>query len=370
MNKPRILLLSAYDASSHRYWHELLTEQLTDFDWTVLTLPDRHFYWRIRSNALTFTLQHRQTLLSGFDLMLATSMVDLCGLRGLLPGVSRIPTLLYFHENQFAYPVRKPSSNIINSQLVSIYSSLSADRVLFNSSYNRRSFLTGARELFQKMPDGVPGDVMIDVEHSSLVLPVPISTPVAGSAATIDHRASSDRLEIVWNHRWEYDKQPEVFFAAMHLLQDHSVDFVLHIMGQSFRQEPACFSTAKDTFGDRIETWGFQPRDVYLQKLQQADLVVSSAAHDFQGLGMLEAMSQGCVPIAPARVAYEEYIPADLLYHCEAGASNEPVVLFEKLISLFGGDRPEVPDVSRFQAVTLLEQYRLLLAETISAARP
>jgi len=121
VDKQRILLLSAYDASSHRYWRELLADRLTDFDWAVVALPDRHFYWRIRSNALTYALQHRDILAEGYDLILATSMVDLCGLRGLLPAISQIPTVLYFHENQFAYPVRKPSSNIINSQLVSVY---------------------------------------------------------------------------------------------------------------------------------------------------------------------------------------------------------------------------------------------------------
>ena len=312
MRRLKILLLSAYDASSHRYWRQLLTEHLTAFDWTVVTLPDRHFYWRIRSNALTYALQHREALSGEYDLILATSMVDLCGLRGLLPALGRIPTVLYFHENQFAYPVRKPNSNIINSQLVSIYSSLCADRVLFNSNYNQQSFLSGAKTLFKKMPDGVPANAMADVERTSEVLPVPIQTGPTGSAAVSIERPSSRVVEIVWNHRWEYDKQPEVFFAAMQLLQNHGVDFVLHVMGQSFREIPECFTQAIDTFGERIVTWGYQPRNAYLKVLQQADIVVSCAAHDFQGLGMLEAISHGCVPIAPARVAYIEYVPEPL----------------------------------------------------------
>ena len=255
--KPKILLLSAYDASSHRYWRELLVDQLTDFDWTVLALPDRHFYWRVRSNALTFALENSEALAVHYDLILATSMVDLCGLRGLVPSLSQTPTLLYFHENQFDYPLRKPSSNIINTQLVSIFSALSADRILFNSNYNKESFLDGASALFKGMPDGVPGDVMESVEQKSIVLPVPISTGLGLSSSS--ESEDDKRVQIVWNHRWEYDKQPEVFFLAMNLLQDRGVEFDLHVMGQSFREVPECFEQAKETLSDRIQTWGFQP---------------------------------------------------------------------------------------------------------------
>ena len=365
MTKPRILLLSAYDASSHRYWRELLTHQLTEFDWTVATLPDRHFYWRVRSNAMTYALLHRDTLQSDYDLILATSMVDLCGLRGLLPSISHIPTVLYFHENQFAYPARKPSSNIINAQLVSIYSALCADRVLFNSHYNRQTFLAGANTLLTKMPDGVPRDAMADVDRLSEVLPVPIHAPATAVSATT--RDSGKGLEIVWNHRWEYDKQPEVFFAAMHLLQQAGVHFVLHVMGQSFRESPPCFAEARESLKEHIVTWGYQPKDRYEEILRQANVVVSSAAHDFQGLGMLEAISHGCVPVAPARVAYTEYVPESLLYHCDAGDSSEAALLFEKLAALSKAERPVAPDVTKYYADNLLDQYRELLADAITA---
>lgn len=368
MKRLKILLLSAYAASSHRYWRELLVEHLTEFDWTVVELPDRHFYWRVRSNALTYAMEHRKTLLEPYDLVMATSMVDLCGLRGLLPSISSIPTILYFHENQFAYPVRKPSSNIINSQLVSVYSAMSADRVLFNSEYNMQSFLNGARELFEKMPDGVPANVMGGVESNSRVVPVPILTGLAAHDA--GHRAKrTDRaLEIVWNHRWEYDKQPEVFFAAMQMLQEHGVEFVLHVMGQSFREVPPCFNQARESLGDRVATWGYQPRESYLQILRRADFVVSCAAHDFQGLGMLEAISLGCVPVAPARVAYREYIPSSFLYQSEIGDNAEPEFLFNKINSVLDGEWPSAPDVSRFYMADLVSKYRQAINKTIEAA--
>lgn len=104
MKRGRILLLSAYDAASHRYWHQLLRQELNDWDWQLLTLPARHFSWRIRGNPLYWAQACRETLEQAYDLVLATSMVDLSTLRGLVPALAGIPTLLYFHENQFAYP--------------------------------------------------------------------------------------------------------------------------------------------------------------------------------------------------------------------------------------------------------------------------
>ena len=76
----RILLLSAYDAVSHARWRRSLTSGI-DAEWTVLTLPPRHFSWRVRGNALTWWGQERTVLDQPWDHLLCTSMVDLAALR-------------------------------------------------------------------------------------------------------------------------------------------------------------------------------------------------------------------------------------------------------------------------------------------------
>ncbi|MEE8319458.1 MAG: DUF3524 domain-containing protein, partial [bacterium] len=58
----RILLLSAYDAGSHRRWREQLAEHLKEHSWTVLSLPPRNFAWRNRGNALSWALGSREVL--------------------------------------------------------------------------------------------------------------------------------------------------------------------------------------------------------------------------------------------------------------------------------------------------------------------
>ncbi|HAU17476.1 MAG TPA: DUF3524 domain-containing protein, partial [Marinobacter adhaerens] len=100
---PRILLLSGYDAASHRRWREQLSAMFPRYEWQFLALPPRFFRWRIRGNPLSWL--NEPLLQESWDLIIATSMVDLATLRGLHPRLANTPCLLYMHENQFAFPV-------------------------------------------------------------------------------------------------------------------------------------------------------------------------------------------------------------------------------------------------------------------------
>lgn len=368
MSNLRVLLLSGYDAVSHRHWRNILRRGLAEVDWTVVALPDRHFYWRARGNGLTFAFSHQQQLAGPFDVLIVTSMVDLCTLRGFLPHLASIPTLVYFHENQFEYPVKPGAarnSNIVNAQLTSIYSVLCADKILFNSQFNKDTFYAGAEALLAKMPDGVERGVLIQPQQVSTVLAVPIANdPHDFEAVVCDEIgvAAQCPIEIVWNHRWEYDKQPEVFFKAMEKLQAAGVDFRLHVMGQSFRAVPDCFAGAKTLLQSKIKTWGHQPSDDYYRILRRADIVVSTAMHDFQGLSLLEAIHRGCVPVAPNRVAYPEYVPPNLLYDLQP---DEAESLFLTLMALLESPLPAAPDVTRYLESALLPDYQRLLESLV-----
>jgi glycosyltransferase involved in cell wall biosynthesis len=124
---------------------------------------------------------------------------------------------------------------------------------------------------------------------------------------------------IVWNSRWEYDKQPERFFAALEHLDREGIAFRLIIAGEHIDPNNPEFVAARQRWADHIDHWGYAPtREAYLALLQQADIVVSTAAQEFFGIGVIEAMACGCVPILPARLTYPELLPeayhADCLY--------------------------------------------------------
>ncbi len=383
---PNILLLSGYHAASHQYWCDQLVGGLPEFNWTQVALPDRHFYWRIRSNALSFAFQYPQLRTQKYDLVVATSMVDVCNLRGLLPHLSRVPIVLYFHENQFAYPERRPdsdrtrnstgvkqNSNLINAQLTTVYSALASDRLVFNSEYNRESFLEGARRLFAKMPDGTPDSLLDQLPEKSLVIPVPLSGELAAAKReknNTQHNTPRDRAtNIVWNHRWEYDKQPQVFFAAIEKLIANGYKLSVHVMGQSFREVPGCFSNFHNNHADVVSTWGHQPVEIYRQVLDASDIVVSAALHDFQGLGMLEAITAGCIPVAPDRMAYPEYMPRELLYQPDPVEELEVHALYEKLVQVIEGGIDDGVmrdiDVSQYANSVVLPMYQQFFSSLV-----
>jgi hypothetical protein len=146
----RILLLSPYDAMSHQYWWQGLRDNLTDHEFCVVTLTPRFFSWRFRGNSLSFAFDER--VREAYDLVIATSMTDLSSLRGMCPSLCAIPTIIYFHENQFAYPdntsladnrsasLERLVERQVERQITSIYTAISADffKVPLNYSLNYR----------------------------------------------------------------------------------------------------------------------------------------------------------------------------------------------------------------------------------------
>ncbi|MGB0468673.1 MAG: tRNA-queuosine alpha-mannosyltransferase domain-containing protein [Pontibacterium sp.] len=314
----KILLLSAYDAASHIYWRKGLVEQFPEHEWQVLTLPPRYFSWRIRGNSLSWALGEKAVLQQPYDLIVATSMTDLSALKGLVPALSQIPTVLYFHENQFAYPESGREYGSVEPKILNLYSALAADKVLFNTGYNRDTFLEGCRKLLKKLPDQVPPGIVDMLAGRSVVLPVPLPDSVFCL-----HQSEPGPLQVVWNHRWEFDKGPELLYAAMAALAANNVPVKFHIVGQQFRHSPPVFEKIKAEFSALIGHQGFvESTEAYRVLLQQSDVVLSTALHDFQGIAVLEAVAAGALPLVPDRLAYPELFPEGSCYN--AGADETP----------------------------------------------
>ena len=316
-----IVILSAYDAVSHRYWRNglaaYLKTHLTDAEVNQVVLPARHFSWRSRGNSLSFA--NHPKLQQSCDLLIATSMTDLSALRGLNRFLSQVPAVVYFHENQFAYPDTH-ERGLLERQLTSIYTGLSGDRLLFNSEYNRSTFLEGAQALLSKMPDEVPPGVVAELAARSHVLPVAINELTDAPLFTTQTMASEpcqERLKIAWNHRWEDDKGTDDLLSLINALLLSGMDFELSLFGQQFRQVPAALQTVLQrlTAAGRLAHQGYvENRTHYLTALSRHDVILSTAKHEFQGLAVLEAMVCGCLPVVPDALCYPEYVPDEYRY--------------------------------------------------------
>ena len=340
----KILLLSAYNTHSHNYWCNLLINNLPRYKWTFLTLPPRKFSWRIRGNALSWMAEKHEELSKEYDTIIATSMVDFATLLGLYPHLGKSNKVIYFHENQFEYPLSKNNGHSnVESMMVNLYGALAADKVVFNSKYNRSSFLDGSKYLLKKINDHSPLSIIDQIEKKSSLLPVPICNKSAENVPKIKN-------SIIWNHRWEYDKNPEDFYQALKILKGKDINFTLIMMGIEFKNSPPVFQKIKSDFENDILCWGYQTQDEYIKWLTQGEIIISTAIHEFQGLAVMEGVQYGAIPVVPNRLSYPEWFDDEYLYKESASDMASAIELRFKS----GGT---TPDMEKLTWESLKERY-------------
>ena len=372
----KVLLLSAYAARSHLHWQNALQAMFGHWQWRILTLPPRHFSWRVRGNALYWSIVERDTLEENYDLLVATSMTDLATLRGLVPALAAVPSVLYFHENQFDYPQTGQQHNLIEAQMTSIYSALAADCIVFNSQYNHDSFMAGCAALLHRLPDHVPPQVVPRLQQKAAVLPVPFDdggfVPVTPEWPGPSRHPSAPPLRVVWVGRFEHDKGADGLLRILRHLEAMNVEYELAMTGQQFRQWPVVFDEIQAAFGHRLVHVGFVPSHARYQALLQAsDIVLSTAQHEFQGLAVMEAVARNCLPLVPARLVYPEIYPAHCCYESHPDDPEREAVSAAAQIAFAAQRRPVVdaplPDISAYSLRRLLPRYEQLFRSVVAA---
>jgi glycosyltransferase involved in cell wall biosynthesis len=328
----RVWALEPYYGGSHRQFLDGLACH-SGHDFTLLTLPGRHWKWRMHGGALELAAQASGLLADGAcppDVFFASDMLDVpvflatLGRRGApgapAPAAGAIPSIVYFHENQLTYPLPPGVERDLGYGFKNLTTALAAGTVLFNSEYHRREFLAAAGELVAGMPDAVPGWAVEEVAAKSRVLPLGCDL-----RALDEHRergaeeAAAERWGdpaagplIVWNQRWEYDKAPEEFFAALGALRGRGVAFRLAVAGSGATVPSEDFVRARVALADRVVHWGrLEDYSEYARLLWAGDVVASTAIHEFFGVAVLEAVYCGCRPVLPRRLSYSELIPAE-----------------------------------------------------------
>nr|XP_009675637.1 PREDICTED: glycosyltransferase-like domain-containing protein 1 isoform X3 [Struthio camelus australis] len=418
-----VLLIEAFYGGSHKQLVDLLKEEMEEC--VLCTLPAKKWPWKARTAAISFM----QTVPpnANYRVLFASSVLNLAELVALRPDLGKLRKVLYFHENQLAYPVQKCQERDFQYGYNQILSCLVADVVVFNSAFNMESFLTSIGKFMKLIPDHRPKDLEKIIRPKCQVLYFPVKLPdvsrfmpehklarlekVIGVKSTGDAyqreglptqqqsrvlgglmKTSNVHLEsglceaqpglctaqperppsplttleksskpgasestnpcqegdkqhltfnlcnilsgadyqqrplhLVWPHRWEHDKDPETFFKVLLQLKEKELPFHVSVLGESFSEVPAIFSEAKKALGSSVLHWGYLPsRDDYFQALCMADVVISTAKHEFFGVAMVEAVYCGCYPLCPKALVYPEIFPAEYLY-------STPEQLFKRL---------------------------------------
>ena len=300
-----ILALEPYYGGSHKAFIDGLSK-VSRHTWTLLTLPAHKWKWRMRHSAITFADQVTELLKNEKrpDLVFCSDMLNLAEFTALAPvEISRLPKVIYFHENQLTYPVRLEDERDYQFAMTNLTSALAADAVWFNSRFHMKSFFDALVKFLKSMPDFQPLETLEMIRAKSS-----IRYPGISGFGNLSERKPGP-LRILWAARWEHDKNPELFFEALEILKRRKVQFRLSVIGQSFRDQPNVFSVARGDLADYIDQWGYQKTQAdYEQVLQQADVIVSTADHEFFGISVIEAVAAGAYPLVPNRLSYPEII--------------------------------------------------------------
>ena len=321
-----ILILEPFYGGSHKQLIDILKCSLVDATIELVTLPAKKWHWRARTSALWFS----QNIPIGpsYSTLLCSSVLNLCELVALRPDLAPCRKVVYYHENQLNYPVQADQQRDFQYGYNQILTAMVADTVCFNSRYNMTSFLESIPKHLKLQPDHRPKSDTISAQIAAKSCVVYF--PIYEQLKLLERRSvkpSEKLLHIVWPHRWEHDKDPQTFFAALYALKESGCQFSVSILGETYSEIPPVFLEAKAKLSEEILNFGYvETRENYYQILREADVVVSTARHEFFGVSMLEATYLGCFPVVPNRLVYPEIYPADCLYN----TNNQLVKILRK----------------------------------------
>lgn len=359
-----ILVLEPYGGGSHATLYKGW-QKYSRHHFAVLELPGRHWKWRSRHSSLTLALQAKNLAQSGqcFDVIFCSEMLNLAEWRGLASDpLARLPAVVYFHENQFTYPLSPGQKRDYHFAYNNLLSAIAADQIWFNSEFHRADFAAAANAWLRRMPDYPHHESLELALRDSLVLPPGIDPPGNSNS----HRFSSPPV-IGWVARWEHDKRPDRFVQAIRGLVERKFDFRLLVLGKQSSAPDEALRELLQVSGDRVLHCGFEPDRIrYWDLLRQIDIIVSTADHEFFGIAIIEALHAGARPLLPARLSYPEILDPPTMTAAEKQAclylrDQDLESALELTLTQMNTSGPansvSNPDVTRFKWENLAVRY-------------
>lgn len=282
-----------------------------------------------------------------------------------LTGKTCPPTLVYFHENQLTYPLAPGEQMDFQFGFTDITTALAADMIRFNSNTHCEAFFSGLPGFLKMMPEYRPTWVVDAIRAKSGVLYPGCRFPAADTPLFEPQR--SDPPLIIWNHRWEFDKNPESFFDALDAVLSTGGDFRLALLGENCQKVPKIFIQARERYGSKILQYGYvTSRAAYIDWLKQGAIVVSTAQQENFGISVVEAIRFGCFPLLPARLAYPEVIPEHFHPHVLYRDQGDLIAKLARLINHFADSQDLrinlAKAMGRFAWDNVIESYDSMLA--------
>jgi len=233
------------------------------------------------------------------------------------------------------------------------------------------AFYRVVASLFARLPDFVPERVVDAMEEKTEVLPVPLLPVVEAQASAWRPEEKSRALRILWNARFEHDKGGEGTSSYSQgpgtVRAPLSARCYRATVSQFTR---GVFLQSNGIFEHRLVQFGYMDSAADYHALQAgADIILSTALHEFQGLAVMQAVRAGCMPLVPDRLAYREMYPEHCRYQsCPDNLQQEADSAITLLLELAA--RPSVPiDMSAYSIEQLRPRY-LRLLQSLQDSQP
>lgn len=310
-----ILLVEPFYGGSHKSWSQGLIKH-SSHNVDVITMEALNWKWRMEGGAITLADLYLKSS-KDYDLILVSDIVNLPLFVSLTKEkLKNTPVVVYFHENQLTYPVsyhdkKKGRGRDLHFGFINFSSALLADKVFFNSQFHMDEFFNALGKYLESKFDYNELEKLELIKNKSSVLPLGMDFKYLDDTQVSVNKCRTPL--ILWNHRWESDKNPEQFIKLLFDLDDKGLEFEVCILGEDTYVESNIFHEVRTKMEDKILQLGFvEDYSEYLGWLKMADILPVTSHHDFFGCSVVEAIRAGVYPVLPMGLAYPEHLPVEL----------------------------------------------------------
>lgn len=341
-----ILAVEPYYNGSHRAFLKGLMQH-SRHNIIPVKMDYRRWKWRMHGDSVKLA-EMSAGIDDEIDLLLVSSMANLPAFLALTnPRFAYTPKVMMMHENQLTQPMPEGEERDITYCYINYLSMLSADKLIFSTKFHLTDLLDALPAFLENFPDDKHYNTVDQIREKSLVMYPGLDLKALDRQS--DTRKKNQRPVIVWNQRWQFDRNPAMFFKVLNRLNDIDLKFDLILAGDTKHRKPEEFERAWRRFGDYITHFGYvEDVERYSQLLHSGDIVVSTATYEFFCVAIMEAIYCGCHPLVPNRLHYPELIPESLhnpLLHAPVLYDTEDD-LFQNLKNLLTGETQPLPKSS------------------------
>ena len=347
------------DYTSHSYWAKTY-QKYSNHMVSTMSVDGSYFKWRMQSVAIAFSRKFIQIFFDETfnennskslnlknqinikcdikiskcpDIIIIDDMIDLNVFSNIINQFNNDIKYIYFmHENQLTIPWKANDRDIDNkSDWIYAYQNfkcmLGANKIWWNSEYHMNDYFNNLPKLIKnKSNDDWTAIKMINfakIKSNIMYLPMDFDKiNIINNTLKQEIRnkkANISEVIILWNARWESDKNPSLFlYALRHIKKIKSLpSFKLVIVGENFsyskkskhsQQSQSIFDIIHNEFKDDLLQFGYvNSYQEYILWLNLSDVLIITSDHEFFGISLMETIYCDTMVILPDNLVYTEH---------------------------------------------------------------